>query len=377
MKLRKLLPLLLLGYALASFGTTFNPVQLLNPAGSTSGQAILSTGASSPPAWGNVSISTLTGVLPVANGGTNASSASGTALDNITGFASTGFLTRTGAGTYAFQSATNGITLGNLAQAAANTVLANATGSTANVTAFAMPSCSASSSALGYTSGTGIICNASINAATLGGATFAAPGAIGGTTPGAGAFTTLSASSTVSGAGFSTYLASPPAIGTTAPAAGKFTTLQATSAITPSSTSGIVGTTTNDSANAGSIGEYASSTQSTPQALTTNTALNVTSISLTAGDWDVTGIVAITAASTTQLNNIVGGSNTTSATIGSLGTYFQIIPGNTNSTALYNIPIPTTRYSLSATTTIYLVAQVGFNTSTASATGVIRARRIR
>jgi hypothetical protein len=52
----------------------------------------------------------------------------------------------------------------------------------------------------------------------------AAPGAIGGTTPGAGAFTTLSASSTVSGTGFSAYLASPPPIGGTVAAAGKFTT---------------------------------------------------------------------------------------------------------------------------------------------------------
>ena len=42
-----------------------------------------------------------------------------------------------------------------------------------------------------------------------------------------GAFTTLSASSTVSGAGFSTYLASPPAIGGTSAAAGAFTTLSA------------------------------------------------------------------------------------------------------------------------------------------------------
>lgn len=52
-------------------------------------------------------------------------------------------------------------------------------------------------------------------------------GAVGGTTPAAGAFTTLSASSTVSGTGFSTYLASPPAIGGTAAAAGTFTTLTA------------------------------------------------------------------------------------------------------------------------------------------------------
>jgi len=45
---------------------------------------------------------------------------------------------------------------------------------------------------------------------------------------GAGAFTTLSASSTVSGSGFTSYFASPPAIGGTAAAAGTFTTLTAT-----------------------------------------------------------------------------------------------------------------------------------------------------
>jgi len=61
-------------------------------------------------------------------------------------------------------------------------------------------------------------------------ARFAAPGPIGNTTPSTGAFTTLSASSTVSGTGFSTYLASPPAIGGTAAAAGTFTTLQNTTA---------------------------------------------------------------------------------------------------------------------------------------------------
>ena len=57
-------------------------------------------------------------------------------------------------------------------------------------------------------------------------------GPIGSTTPAAGAFTTLSASSTVSGTGFSTYLASPPAIGGTAAAAGAFTTLSASSTVT-------------------------------------------------------------------------------------------------------------------------------------------------
>jgi hypothetical protein len=60
---------------------------------------------------------------------------------------------------------------------------------------------------------------------------YATPPAIGGTTPAAGAFTTLAASGAVSGTGFSTYLASPPAIGGTAPAGGAFTTLSATGAV--------------------------------------------------------------------------------------------------------------------------------------------------
>jgi len=56
-------------------------------------------------------------------------------------------------------------------------------------------------------------------------------GTVGATTPSTGAFTTLSASSTVSGTGFSTYLASPPAIGGTTAAAGSFTTLSASSTV--------------------------------------------------------------------------------------------------------------------------------------------------
>lgn len=56
-------------------------------------------------------------------------------------------------------------------------------------------------------------------------------GSVGATTASTGAFTTLSASSTVSGTGFSTYLASPPAIGGTAAAAGAFTTLSASSTV--------------------------------------------------------------------------------------------------------------------------------------------------
>lgn len=58
------------------------------------GQPLLSGGGGSTP--------NTFGTLGVAGGGTNCSAASGTCLDNITGFASTGFVQRTGAGTYAF-----------------------------------------------------------------------------------------------------------------------------------------------------------------------------------------------------------------------------------------------------------------------------------
>ena len=76
---------------------------------------------------------------------------------------------------------------------------------------------------------------------------------IGATTASTGAFTTLSASSTVSGTGFSTYLASPPAIGGSAAAAGTFTTLTATGTTTLAqiteklaTISGATGTVTHD-----------------------------------------------------------------------------------------------------------------------------------
>ena len=78
----------------------------------------------------------------------------------------------------------------------------------------------------GNTAASLTITSATINGGSINGTT------VGASTASSGAFTTLSASSTVSGTGFSTYLASPPAIGGTAPAAGAFTTLSATGVTT-------------------------------------------------------------------------------------------------------------------------------------------------
>ena len=55
------------------------------------GNALISGGVSTAPAWGKVGLTThVSGVLPVANGGTNASTASITSFNNITGYTASG-----------------------------------------------------------------------------------------------------------------------------------------------------------------------------------------------------------------------------------------------------------------------------------------------
>lgn len=74
---------------------------------------------------------------------------------------------------------------------------------------------------------------------SLQGNALAAPTPIGNTTPNTGAFTTLSATGTVTGSGFSGLFSAPYAIGNTTPNTGAFTTLSATGAVTGSGFSGL------------------------------------------------------------------------------------------------------------------------------------------
>ena len=142
----------------------------------------------------------------------------------------------------------------------------------------------------------------------------------------------------------------------------------------------IPGTATNDSATAGNVGEYVSSTvlAGSAVALTTNTATNITSISLTAGDWDVTGAIFQQPNGATVVTLIIGWISTTSATLptapnnGGEALWSGNVTGNGNSTQ----PGPM-RLSLSSTTTVYLSTFVTFTTNTNSAYGIIRARRVR
>lgn len=128
-----------------------------------------------------------------------------------------------------------------------------------------------------------------------------------------------------------------------------------------------------------SIGEYteAAVASGSAVALTTATAANITSISLTAGDWDVSGVVGFLPAGTTSITVMGGGSSATSATIGALGSAFAesqtaTVPGAVGQIRV----IPTVRLNVTATTTIYLVATATFTVSTLGGYGLISARRV-
>jgi len=139
------------------------------------------------------------------------------------------------------------------------------------------------------------------------------------------------------------------------------------------------GTITNDNAAAGNIGEYIESVIASGSglALTSNVAKNVTSISLTAGDWDVFGFAGLIGVAGTTFQFAFGGASTTSATL-SGDEFFGYGEGTfTLNSNTIQFPFPTKRFSLASTTTIFLVFQGVFAGSTAKCFGRISARRMR
>jgi hypothetical protein len=171
-------------------------------------------------------------------------------------------------------------------------------------------------------------------------------------------------------------------VGATTPSTVAATTLSASGAITPSQTAGIVGTTTNNNADAGAVGEYVEGQRSSASALGITpslTVVDVTSISLTAGDWDVRGIVWFNTGGI-AITFLAAAISTTSATLPSL---------NAGGTGYAQLGIPFTsggpgssvsvilRLSLSTTTTVYLLGQAGFTSGAPNCFGTIAARRVR
>ena len=311
-------------FSVAAFAATTTPISLLSPTGSTSGQAIVSTGPTTAPAWGAVSA-------------------------------------------------------GSLAPIAANTVLGNFTGSSAVPAAFAVPSCSTANSALKYTSGTGLSCGTTFaltsgNLSQFASTTSAQLLGVLSDETGSGA-AVFGTSPTISTPTITGGTINNTAIGGVTPSTGAFTTISATGLITPSTTNGIKGTTAADNANAGSLGE-APTNSAGPTSLSPGVTLNIASQPLTAGDWDVECVAQTQPAGTTTTSQFILGVSTTSATFGSLGTFTQLSSG-VPAGGVTAVGTPTVRVNVSSSTTTYCVLNVNFAVSTMQAFGYLRARRVR
>lgn len=144
----------------------------------------------------------------------------------------------------------------------------------------------------------------------------------------------------------------------------------------------LTGTVTNDAAAAGKIGEVLSSIvlAGSAVALTTNTPANMTSLALTAGDWDVTMVLYYAPGASTSITRLIGSPSATSATLDTTtGKYADLniaanVPGNAG---YISQVVPSYRLSLASTTTIYAVAMGTFTVSTLGVFGLLRARRMR
>lgn len=151
-------------------------------------------------------------------------------------------------------------------------------------------------------------------------------------------------------------------------------------AVTNTSGTNIRGTTTNDSAATGFVGEYVEAVQASyANAPTSGQYGDVTSISLTAGDWDVSAVLEWNLNTGTAMTNPIIGigtaSGNSSSGLSGGNTSFETTPPTSSSNMGQSIPV--VRKSLSATTTIYLKYLATYSGGTPRARGRISARRVR
>lgn len=105
------------------------------------------------------------------------------------------------------------------------------------------------------------------------------------------------------------------------------------------------------------------------------TNLNAHILNVTAGEWDIQGIVNFIPTATTVYQRMQVGISTASATFAGLGTFVQ---NAWNLTNLGNpvVATPIVRLRFTVTTGIYLVSRSTFTTSTGAIDGFILARRV-
>ncbi len=139
----------------------------------------------------------------------------------------------------------------------------------------------------------------------------------------------------------------------------------------------IVGVTNASNAAAGSVGEIISSViaNASSVTMTSNSSTNLTTISLTAGDWDVWGNINFktVGSSPTQLSVWI---STTSATLPDTSLY-NALSLSSGISVNTGIQAPYVRINVSTTTTVYLSGLLTNSSGNGSANGGIYARRAR
>ena len=147
------------------------------------------------------------------------------------------------------------------------------------------------------------------------------------------------------------------------------------------------GTATNDSAASGAIGEVKSTTVAIDDKVleTTGTPVDVATLVLTPGDWEVSGVINRDLAGVTA--TVYGGAispaaDTMPAQAGGSGvgpdsSVIQAATFGTTVTGNYITAIGPVRVSLAANATIHLVAADTFSAGTIGLFGTLRARRVR
>lgn len=149
-----------------------------------------------------------------------------------------------------------------------------------------------------------------------------------------------------------------------------------------SGTDGIKGVTNGGNAASGYVGEYISASLlvGSKISLTNGNFKTLTSISLTAGDWDVCGTVCLefAGATSTVRNMYLSLTNDAAGTAaGTNNNFVQSTEALAGETGTIAYPIGVARFSFASTTTVYLVGRAEFSAGTVDGYGFIGARRVR
>lgn len=123
-------------------------------------------------------------------------------------------------------------------------------------------------------------------------------------------------------------------------------------------TPNIVGVTNAGNAPAGSVGEPLTASGSAVP-LTTNVSANCTSKSLTAGDWDVSGVIEFAASGGAIIQSEYVSISQVSATLGGVGSRSSIVVTHA-ANAGDDIPSPVNQINVASTTPVYLVANATY-----------------